>query len=179
MNIVYKRLDTLDPNFENDFSEYENLFYNILSESYSIYYGIGYHKDRIKKGKAIIYLGLVDNVLVAVSYVKRNFRRGGTAVYPEQYRRLGLAEKLVELSLLDFPKQYTILSTNNEHSHKMLSLMKKLGFKMATTEKEINEIAGNEFSLLSNFRYFNDYFVFDRESEKRCTKRDFLTLLHT
>ncbi|MCK9425998.1 MAG: hypothetical protein M0Q21_08180 [Ignavibacteriaceae bacterium] len=179
MNIEFKRLDSLDPNFEKNFSEFEDQFYDILSMSYSIYYGKEYHGDRIKNGKAIIYLGFVENILVAVSYVKRNLRRGGTAVYPEEYRRLGLAKKLVELSLKDFPKQFTILSTNNEHSHKMLALMNKVGFKMATREKEVKEIVENEFSLLSNFRFYNDYFVFDRESEKRETKRYFLTLLYT
>lgn len=179
MTIDYKRLDSLDPNFENNFSEYECDFYDILSKSYSIYYGKDYHKDRIRNGQAVLYIGFVDKVLVAVSYVKRNKRRGGTAVYPEQFRKLGLAKKLVELSLIDFPNQYTILSTNFEHSHKMLTLMKNAGFKMATTENEIKEIVGSEFSLLSNFRFANDYFVFDRESEKRETKREFLTLLHT
>ncbi len=179
MTIEYKRLDSLDPNFEQCFADFEDFFYDILLKSYSIYYGKDYHKERIRKGQAILYVAFVDQKLVAVSYVKRNQRRGGTAVYPEAYRKLGLAQKLVELSLIDFPKQYTILSTNFEHSYKMLSLMQKVGFKKATSIEEIQAIVGNEFCLLSNFRIFNNYFVFDRESEKRETKREFLTLLHT
>jgi len=179
MRIEYKVLDTLDPTFEQAFSEYKFDFYFILSKSYSIYYGNFYHSDRIKSGKAILYLGLIDNKLVAVSYVKRNCRRGGIAVYPEKYRRLGLARNLVKLSLKDFPRQYTIISMNNEHSHIMLSLMNKLGFKMATSEKEIRQIVNDEFALLSNFRFYKGNFVFDRESSRREEKREFLTLLHT
>lgn len=179
MVIEYKILDSLDPNFENEFLVIENSFYEILSKSYSIYYGKNYHEDRIRKGQAILYIAFVDTLLVAVSYVKRNKRRGGTAVFPEKYRKLGLAKNLVELSLKDFPNQYTILSTNFEHSHKMLSLMKNAGFKMAKSENEVKQIVGSEFALLSNFREFESYFVFDRESEKRESKREFLTLLHT
>ncbi|MEP7198089.1 MAG: hypothetical protein ABI851_16345, partial [Saprospiraceae bacterium] len=179
MNIELKRLDTLDPNFENIFSEFEDTFYDILSNSYSTYYGKDYHSDRIRKGHAVLYVAFVDNSLVAVSYIKRNLRRGGTAVYPPEYRKLGLAQQLVEMSLKDFPNQYTILSTNFEYSHKMLNLMEKVGFKKATTINEIKSIVGGEFSLLSNFRQFQNYYVFDRESEKRETKREFLTLLHT
>lgn len=178
MTIEYKRLDTQDKNFEKEFSKFEDSFYEILLKSYSIYYGRDYHNDRIRTGNTILYIAFADNILVAVSYVKRNRRRGGTAVL-EEFRKLGLAKKMVELSLIDFPKQYTILSTNFEHSHKMLSLMKYVGFKMAITESEIQEIVGNEFTLLSNFRIYNGYFVFDRESEKREIKREFLTLLHT
>lgn len=179
MDIKLKRLDSLDPNFEKEFSKFEGSFYSILSNSYSIYYGQDYHKERIRRGQAILYVAFVDNILVAVSYVKRNKRRGGTAVYPEQYRKLGLAKQLVEMSLIDFPNQYTILSTNLEHSIKMLALMEKVGFKKATTKDEIQNIVGDEFKLLSNFRDFSTYFVFDRESETRDSKRDFLTLLHT
>ena len=179
MNIELKRLDTLDLNFENEFSKFEASFYHILSSSYSTYYGKDYHSDRIRKGEAILYIAFVDNTLVAVSYVKRNLRRGGTAVYPPEYRKLGLAQQLVVMSLKDFPKQYTILSTNYDYSHKMLNLMKKVGFKTATTIEEIKSIVGEEYCLLSNFRQFEDYFVFDRESEKRNSKREFLTLLHT
>ena len=179
MDIQLKRLDTLDPNFETLFSEFEQSFYDILSSSYSTYYGKDYHSYRIRKGQAVLYVAFVDNSLVAVSYVKRNLRRGGTAVFPAEFRKLGLAQQLVEMSLKDFPKQYTILSTNFEYSHKMLNLMKKVGFKKATTIEEIKSIVGEEFCLLSNFRQFEDYFVFDRESEKRNSKREFLTLLHT
>jgi len=179
MNIELKRLDTLDPNFETLFSEFEISFYEVLSNSYSTYYGEDYHKDRIRKGQAILYVAFVDNKFVAASYVKRNLRRGGTAVFPPEFRKLGLAQRLVEMSLKDFPKQYTILSTNYDYSYKMLNLMDKLGFKKAETKEEIKSIVGDEFCLLSNFRLHNGYFVFDRKSEKRNSKREFLTLLHT
>lgn len=179
MVIEFKKLDSLDLNFEKMFSAYEVDFYNILSKSYTTFYGRSYHKDRIEKGNAVIYLGFVDNILVAVSYVKRNLRRGGIAVFPVRYRRLGLAENLVRLSLEDFPRQFTILSTNLKHSNKMLSLMQKIGFNKAMSEKEIKNILSEECLLLNNFRHLNGYFVFDRLSVKRNSKRECLTLLHT
>lgn len=173
----FQRFDTLDAHFEQLFSRFEEDFFKILSKAYPNYYGKDYHKKRIKQGQSIIYLGFINKKLVAVSYVKRNLRRGGTAVYPLKFRRLGLAEKLVKLSLEDFPFQYTILSTQLSHSHKMLSLMEKLGFRPARTTEEIKNIVGDEFYLLSNFR-FEDQLVFDRVSEKRDTKRDRLVLIH-
>lgn len=180
MTIDYKRLDTTSENFESTFSKYETTFFQILSNAYPTYYGLNYHKSRMIEGKAIIYLGYVDNILVGVSYVKRNFRRGGTAIYPERFRQLGIAENLVKLSLMDFPKQYTILSTNLEHSYKMISLMDKLGFKRAKTVGEIEEIVTTEFHLLSNFRQESNYIIFDRDSERRRgIKRESLLLMHT
>ncbi|MBS3915556.1 MAG: hypothetical protein KG003_13760 [Bacteroidetes bacterium] len=180
MKIEYTRLNTADANFEKEFSKCEKSFFEILSNAYQTYYGIEYHKKRMIDGKSIIYLAYVDNVLVGVSYVKFNCRRGGTAIYPDKYKRLGLAENLVKLSLTDFPKQYSILSTNLEHSYKMISLMNKLGFKRAMTVEEIQKVVGGEFHLLSNFRLDNEYMIFDRESERRGgSKRQFLILMHT
>lgn len=180
MEIEYKRLDTTAENFETEFSRCEANFFEILSNAYSTYYGLEYHKKRVIESKAIIYLGYADNILVGVSYVKRSFRRGGTVVYPERFRQHGIAENLVKLSLVDFPKQYTILSTNLEHSHKMLSLMDKLGFKRATTIDEVEKIVSTEFRLLSNFRQQDNYTIFDRDSERRVgIKRESLTLMHT
>lgn len=180
MKIEYKRLNTADKNFKEEFSFCETSFFQILSNAYQTYYGLDYHKKRIIDGKSIIYLAYVDSVLVGVSYVKCNCRRGGTAIHPVNYKRIGIAENLVKLSLTDFPKQYSILSTNLEHSHKMISLMDKLGFKRARTVEEIQKVVGDEFYLLSNFRLESDYMIFDRESERRGgSKRQFLTLMHT
>lgn len=180
MTIKYQRIDTTEKNFKEEFSKCEKTFFEVISNAYPIYYGLFYHKKRIIEGKAIIYLGYIDDFLVGVSYVKQNFRRGGTAVFPEKYRQLGIAENLVKLSLADFPKQYTILSTKLEHSYKMLSLMDKLGFKKAASIEEIEKIVTTEFHLLSNFRQENDYIIFDRNSERRGgIKRESLILMHT
>ena len=179
MEITYKKLDTQASNFDQMFSLYSSEFYSILEKSYLNYYGQDYHNDRIKNGNSILYLAFLNENLIGVSYVKRNNRRGGTAVYPEKYRKLGIAKRLVKLSLIDFPKQYTILSTNFPHSIKMLSLMRSVDFHMACTELEVKNIVSDEYTLLSNFRYSNGYFVFDRLSEKRSLQREFLTLLHT
>jgi hypothetical protein len=179
MNIEYKRLDTLDENFEAEFLAVDRTFFKIMDKAYTTYYGEVYHKERIVDGKAIIYLAFADGELVGASYVKRNLRRGGTAVHPEKYRRLGLAEGLIRLSLADFPKQYSILSKNLEHSHKMLALMQKLNFKKAESVSEVKTILGEQFSCLSNFRYYDGYLIFDRESTRRNTRRENLTLMHT
>lgn len=179
MKIEFRRLDTTDKDFEIEFSKCEAKFFEILSNSYQTYYGVEYHKKRVFESNSIIYLAYVDRFIVGVSYVKRNGRRGGTAIYPEVYRRQGLAENLIKLSLIDFPKQYSILSTNLEHSHKMLKLMEKLRFKHASTIEEIKSFAGNEVHLLSNFRLKNNYLIFDRSSERRDgLKREMLTLVY-
>lgn len=180
MKIEYKRLNTADKNFKEEFSMCETSFFQILSNAYQTYYGLEYHKKRIMDGRSIIYLAYVDNVLVGVSYVKCNCRRGGTAIHPDNYKRLGIAENLVKLSLTDFPKQYSILSTNLEHSHKMISLMDKLGFKRASSVEEIQKVVGDESYLLSNITTENNYTIFDRKSERRGgSKRSSLTLMHT
>lgn len=180
MEILYKKLDTADINFDNEFLCYRESFFNILSKTYPIYYGQDYHQERIQASKAVIYLVLVDNLLVGVSYVKRNLRRGGTAIFPEHFRRLGLAEHLVKLSLCDFPNQYSILSTDLPYSSKMLNLMSKVGFKNACDVEEIKKIVGEEFIFLSNFRKIDNRILFDRKSNRRSgVKREYLTLVHT
>src|SRR5207253_2952404 len=109
-----------------------------------------------------------------VSYIKKNLRRGGTAVFPEEYRRKGIAEILVKESLKRFPKQYTILRVDNYH---MLSLMDKVGFKKATSAEEIGRLVPAEFAQLSDFKYTGEYLVFRRRSIKRDTEREQLTFL--
>ncbi len=176
MEIDIIHLDTTEDFFETVFAKYNDDFLNILSKSFPSYYGDDYQLKRIVDGKSVIYLATVDGVLVGVSYIKRNLRRGGTAVFPEQYRRMGIAEKLIKESLKHFPKQYTILRANN---HKMFSLMNKLGFKNAKSVQEIESIVQDEFPQLSDFSFLGDYLVFKRQSVKREKVRKGLTLLHT
>lgn len=177
MKIEYKRFDSTAINFNAEFSEYENSFYEILAQAYPNYYGEAYHSERIRKGKAVLYIALDLNKVIGASYVKKNNRRGGTAVV-KKYRRKGIAEELVRISLNDFPKQYTILSTDLSHSHKMLSLVKKLGFLNATKVENIKNIIGNEFSLLTNFREIDGRLIFDRNSSRRNQTRKKLTLMY-
>lgn len=170
------RIDTTQNSFETVFAKYKDDFFKILTGSFQTYYGNDYQLKRIIEEQSVIYLATVDNILVGVSYIKKNLRRGGTAVFPEQYRRMGIAEKLIRKSLQQFPKQYTILRMDN---HRMLSLMDKVGFKKAKSIQEIERIVPDEFSQFSDFAFLGGYLVFDRYSLKRQTRRERLTLLHT
>jgi len=179
MNLIYKKFDILDSNFQENFRKYERSFLQLLQNCYQEFYGNSYHSDRIRQSSSIVYLALNNDSLVGASYVKRNLRRGGTVVAPE-YRGMGVGEHLVKMSLTDFPHQYSILSTNLNYSHRMLSLMEKVGFKKAMGVEIIKTIVGEEFECMSNFRIENGYFIFDRESKRRNgVKRIGLTLLHT
>src|SRR5262245_34922933 len=130
MKVDIITIDTTTPFFEATFKIYRDEFLSILARSYQTYYGDDYQLKRIIEERSVLFLALADGVLVGVSYIKRNLRRGGTAVFPEEYRRKGIAEALVKESLKIFPKQYTILRVEN---HSMLSLMRKMSFKTATT----------------------------------------------
>ena len=109
--------------------------------------------------------------------MKKNGRRGMVAVL-EDYRKKGIAKALVKLSLKDFPFQYTIVSTDLEHSYKILSLFDRLNFQKANSERKIKEVAINEYFLFSNFRHYKKFFVFDRTSKSRNSKRKCVTLLY-
>lgn len=170
------RLATTDSDFAAKFLPYRREFLEILSHSYTSYYGDDYQLKRLVEGGATLYVALVDGRLVGASYLKPNLRRGGTAVYPENYRRQGIAEALARASLIDYPQQYTILSDTNE---KILSLMHKLAFKGATSVEEIRGIVKDDFTHLSNFAWRGKNFVFTRNSTKRAETRENLTLLHT
>ncbi len=176
MEIRIIELKVTEDSFETVFAKYKDDFFKILSSSYLTYYGNDYQLKRIIEAQSVLYLATVDNTLAGVSYIKKNLRRGGTAVFPEQYRRMGIAEKLVRESLQMFPKQYTILRVDN---YKMLSLMNKVGFKKAKSIQEVESIVQDEVSQLSDFEFSGDYFVFKRYSVKRNTQREMLTLLHT
>ena len=158
------------------FAKYKSSILKLLASSYQSYYGDDYQLARIIEEHSVIYLAVVDGVLVGVSYIKRNCRRGGTAVFPEEFRRTGIAERLVRESFVLFPKQYTILRADN---HQMISLMEKVGFKKAMSIQEIERIVQEEFSQLSDFELLEDYMVFKRRSIRREIERERLTLLHT
>lgn len=176
MHVEIIKLKTKSSSFWTEFEKFKKDFLVISTKSYTQYYGDEYQLKRISDGQCTLYLATVNNKLVGISYVKKNLRRGGTAVFPEKYRRNGIAEKLVRTSLLDFPKQYTILRTDNSNT---LSLMKKVGFKKAKSIEEIRRIVRNEFSQLSDFQFIGEYLVFNRTSLKRKVIRKNLTLLHS
>lgn len=168
-------IDSTEASFESVFAEYKEDFLRILSNAFPTYYGDDYQLNRILEGRSVLFLATVADICVGASYIKRNLRRGGTAVFPEQYRRMGIAERLVKESLQLFPRQYTILSVDN---YKMISLMHKLGFKTAQSTGEIHVVA-NEFSELTDFELSGDYLTFKRRSLRRGAIRERLILLHT
>lgn len=174
-NVELVRLDTLNPQFASDFEKYKSGFLSVLSHSYASYYGDDYHLKRLVDGRSVVYFVLVNDEVVAVSYVKRNFRRGVTAVYPETYRRLGLGEALVTASLADFPEQYSIVGILN---NRMMRLLFKLGFVRATSIDEVKYVTGDEFRNLSDIAVSGDGVVFKRHSTKREADRETLTLLY-
>lgn len=174
-NVEFIRLDTLDPQFAIEFEKCKVGFLRVLSHSYALYYGDDYHVRRIVDGRSILYFALAEHEVIAVSYVKRNFRRGGTAVYPEVYRRLGVAETLVTASLKDFPEQYSFLSVSNTN---MVKLLLKLGFVRATSVKQVRKVTQDEFKNLSNFAVSDAGVVFRRHSPKRASNREMLILLY-
>jgi len=169
-------IDTTDNSFEEVFAKYKDDVLRILSNAFPTYYGDDYQLKRILEGQSMLFLAIVDGICVGVSYIKRNHRRGGTAVFPKQYRRMGIAEKLVRESLQLFPRQYTILSVDN---HRMLSLIEKIGFKKAQSLQEIQDVAPNEFPELTDFEFSDGYFTFNRRSVRRGSVRERLTFLHT
>ena len=178
METKYIKIDTQSADFDEKFSKYEESISYILQNSYEDFYGFDYHKRRMTEGKSIIYLAFTNEILIGVSYVKQNKRRAVTAVFPEKYRGQGIAKFLVKLSLKDFPQQYSIISTNLNHSHIMINILKKIGFKKVETEEQIKMIVEEEYGLLENFRKENGYLLFDRKSNRRNNKRESLTLLY-
>ena len=176
MQVVTLRLASSDENFAARFAEVERGCLTVLERSYPTYYGDDYQLRRIVEDRCTLYLAMHGDLVVGVSYVKENLRRGGTAVYPDQYRRRGIAESLTRASLQDFPQQYTILSIRNE---KMIALMRKVGFRFARSVQEIKMIVKSEFEILGDFSVSDDKVIFRRQSLKRGVERDDLTLLHT
>jgi len=167
------RLDTLDPSFVSEFAEFKAGFLRVLSHSYVSYYGDDYHVKRIVEGKSILFFAQAEQETVGVSYVKRNRRRGGTAVFPETYRRHGLAEALVRASFLDFPDQYSLLGVANTD---MMRLLHKVGFVRANSIEGVRNATQDEFQHLSDFTTSSDGITFKRFSETRNTNRETLTL---
>jgi hypothetical protein len=176
MEVKVLSLHTTKNSFDIAFKNYKQDFLKVLSNSYKIYYGDDYQLRRIIEEKSVLFFAIVNNTVVGASYVKANLRRGGTAVFPEQYRRMGIAEALVKESLKIHPRQYTILKVDN---FKMIALMEKLNFKKASSDQEIKAIVKDEFSQFSDFKFSEEYLVFNRYSVKREAHREALTLLHT
>lgn len=174
-DIQLVRLDALGRNFESNFGRHREGFFRVLSHSYAVYYGDDYHMQRIVGGRSIVYYMLANNEVVAASYVKRNCRRGGTAVYPEAYRRLGLAQALVTASLADFPEQYSILGLLQTN---MTQLLLRLGFVRAVSIEQIKSLTGEDFKFLSDFTMLDGSVVFKRYSVKRTADRETLILLY-
>ncbi len=159
MDVQIIKLHAFDASFSDLFAPHKTSFLNIFRNSYATYYGDDYQLRRIVDGKCTLYLATLDSLLVGASYIKHNCRRGGTAIYPEEYRRLGVAESLASASLVDFPHQYTMLSVTN---HKMIGLMMKLGFKIATSIEEIQLIAKDDVEQLGHFEICDQHLVFRR-----------------
>lgn len=168
------RLDTQDLGIGAAFEPYRSSFLRVLSQSYDAYHGDAYHTQRIIDGRSIIYFALADGEVVGVSYVKRNLRRGGTAVRAD-YRRRGVAEALVRTSVDDFPTQYSILAPSNGG---MMLLLLKVGFKRARTIAEVQAVTGDEFQYLSDFVEGSEGIVFTRRSPQRSVNRGMVTLLY-
>jgi hypothetical protein len=169
------RLDSLEASFLSDFHQHRDGFLNVLARSYAVYYGDSYHLSRITEGRSIVYFALVDGNVVAASYVKRNLRRGVTAVFPEIYRRYGLARMLIDASFNDFPEQYSIVELSNLP---MIALLQDLGFKRARCIDQVAAATGSDLPRLSDFSETAEGIVFKRYSEKRDSHRESLTLLY-
>jgi hypothetical protein len=172
-SIAFYRLDTLAPDFLNLFATYRASFLDVLSNSYEDYFGDAYHLDRMLAGDSILYFAVSESEVVAASYVKRNRRRGGTAVRPGRWRRVGLAGALVRASFADFSDQYSIVSTRNVA---MVGLLLRTGFRRANALEHVRHATGADFSSLSNFLDSADGLTFTRQSGKRGAAREQLAL---
>lgn len=168
------RIDSTDTNFVNEFKEYQEKFFTLLSASFEHYYGNDYQLSRIIDGRAIVYIAMMGIEVIGASYVKRNCRRGGTVVDP-RYRNKGVAGYLVGESLKDFPYQYSILRSNNVA---MQLLLAKFGFMKAKSTQEINEVVNGEFSQLHDFVNEGEFITFMRTSLRRHVQRERLILVH-
>jgi hypothetical protein len=113
--------------------------------------------------------------VVGAAYVKENSRRGGTAVCPKRYRRLGVAESLVRASFEDFPEQYSILARSNSA---MRTLLIKMGFRAAASTDEVQRFTKEDFSRLSDFAESPEGLTFKRFSPTRQVERETLILMY-
>jgi hypothetical protein len=167
------RLDAADQGFLDAFESHKNTFFRVLRESYGDYFGDEYHLGRMLNERSIVYFFHVDQLVVAASYVKRNKRRGGTAVYPPEFRRHGLAEAIVRVSFVDFPTQYSIVDVDNAA---MSRLLLKVGFRRASSVEQLQRFTGLDFALLSNIATTQDGLTFVRHSDRRAMDRHALAL---
>jgi len=175
MEIRLVRMDSSAATFANEFEALRVGFLNVIASSYTVYYGDSYQMDRMISGDSILYACLADGEVVGASYVKANLRRGATAVFPERFRRTGIAEAMVQASFTDFPAQYTILRANN---HGMIRLLVKLNFHRVESPADVLRIAGEEGGQLHDFEAEGSHLVFGRRSVRRDTERESLTMLY-
>lgn len=169
------RLDSQDENFPVNFAKYKDNFLSLLGQAYAPYFGDDYHLDRITAGRAILYLLLRSETVVGASYVKRNLRRGGTMIYPPEFRRLGLGKILVSLSFGDFPRQYSILEFYNEP---MIRLLLSLNFVRAQTKEQVLSVCNEDHDSLTEFEETPAGVTFSRKSDRRISVRERVVLLH-
>lgn len=173
--VILARLDTNDVTFAQEFATYREGYLNVLAHAYSPYFGDGYHMSRIAESNSILYFALAAGTVVGASYVKRNNRRGGTAVFPAEYRRIGLGKALVCASFADFPKQYSIVQASNQQ---MIALLSSVGFTRANAIEQVLHICGDDQDRLTDFSETPHGVLFNRISDRRTCVREDLTLLH-
>jgi hypothetical protein len=169
------RLDTIDSTFREAFEQHRESFLAVLSHSFNSYHGDDYHLRRIVEGRSILYLAATRPGVVGASYVKRNSRRGGTAVFPPEYRSRGIAQSLIRASFEDFPSQYSILDAANAP---MLRLLQSVGFTRAETTDEVRDTAPDDFPKLSDFSVASTGLTFSRLSDTRGMRREKLLLMY-
>lgn len=167
-------LDAAAPDFDQEFRQVEEEFLGVLSHSYQDYFGHEYHLERIAQTQAVLYFIRIRGRLVAAAYVKRNCRRGGTAVYPPEYRQMGLGRRIVEASFTIFPSQYSIVAASNEP---MIKLLVRCGFQRVQEPDVVLRIVGDDAARISDIAVTPDGVEFQRTSDRRLARRSALALL--
>jgi len=165
-HITYKRLQSSKVCSDSELVKSIQL---LLSTSYAKFYGLDYHFIRMFNSSDILYLAFDDITLVGISYVKRNGRRGTSAIYPTKYRGLGIAKEFIKMSLLDYPSQYTFVSTDQDG---LIRLLTDCGFKVA---QNVEEIALNSKAELGSLSKFNSHLLgisFNRLSKSRSVLKE-------
>lgn len=160
-HITYKRLSSSKVYSDTELVKTIEL---LLSLSYSKFYGLDYHSIRMFDSSDILYLAFDDTKLVGISYVKRNGRRGTSAIYPMKYRGVGIAKEFIRMSLLDYPFQYTFVSTEQVG---LIKLLTDCGFRAAQSVEEIALNSSAELESLSKFNSHPLGISFNRLSNSR------------
>jgi RimJ/RimL family protein N-acetyltransferase len=176
VKIEVRRLNSSSPFFTEQFEPFRPAFLEISRNAYSSYYGDDYQIRRLHESPCDIYLAIHEHRLIGFSYVKQNARRGGTAVYPQEYRRLGIANKLTKESLKFTPHQYSIVLSTNK---RMIALLLKNGFRYAENADDLRLVLKEDFTAICDMRQEGGIAVFCRRSSRRNATRENLVLLHT